>query len=75
MSVEPVWLVSPHDRLQHVFPTTIEHDYVEALCEHTAPADRLKRPDELNGEAPGYCMACQLFFGDRLADRHENTWR
>lgn len=63
-----VWLISGYDFRTHAFydadPTS---GYLQALCEHTVPPDRLVDPAD-TALTPQRCMKCQLILGDILAD-------
>lgn len=66
-----VWRLSPWDGLVHAFrPEKIGEVTAEALCEHSALANRLTDQDGRR------CHACLLLHGDELAKRHgdANRW-
>ncbi len=58
-------------RERHAFKDLSGH-LATALCEHTAPVDRLGADDQ----SARLCPLCWLFFGTDLADqRGESMWR
>jgi len=64
------WRQSPWDHFVHGFREFGEIAS-EAICTHCAPTSRLIEP--LPGAKP--CLACQLIYGDMLADQQDPTWR
>jgi hypothetical protein len=62
------WLISGHDfRIHAFYDVNPGLGYIEALCEHSVPPDRLVNPAD-TALAPERCMKCQLILGDLLAD-------
>lgn len=65
MADEPLWRVSGYDGQAHAF-YTLGEVFSEALCDHSAPAEKLRTEE---GRRAQRCLACLLIFGSDLADR------
>lgn len=70
------WLVSGYDLREHAFQATADGDqFLQALCEHCVPPDKVT--DQSDSDLSlARCMACQLIYGDMLADQqqHDDRW-
>jgi hypothetical protein len=56
------WLVSPWDGQTHAF--TRGEQVAQAVCDHSAPPDRLTLPTVMGSK----CLACLIIHGLELAD-------
>jgi hypothetical protein len=61
-----LWQLSGYDGRVHAFerPSRVG-SFLEAVCGHCVPVDRLVRRHE-----GSRCLTCLLIVGDRLADHH-----
>lgn len=63
------WLGSGYDLRIHAFYTvTDDQDFLEALCGHTVPLEKL-----VDGLALAKCMDCLMKHGTALADEHGDS--
>lgn len=70
--IEVQWWRSEYDGQVHGFPQEeVQHDFVEALCEHSAPNSKITMTHD-----GAKCVACLLIFGDMLSEVHGDlSWR
>ena len=64
-----VWLVSDYDSQEHAFHSdsiTPDATYLEALCRHTAPPDRLTKASD-TVLASDTCIECVLKHAEDIA--------
>lgn len=65
-----VWLISGNDFQTHAFYDVDKAvGFLEALCEHSVPPDRLVDPKD-TALTPRRCVACLLMHGNDLANEH-----
>lgn len=72
------WLVSGYDLREHAFQATAEGDqFLQALCEHTVPPDKVTDQSDGTDLKMARCMACLLILGDMIADQQQGDerWR
>lgn len=62
-----VWMISGFDfRIHAFYDANPASGFLEALCTHSVPPDRLVAPAD-TALTPERCTACQLILGDILA--------
>jgi hypothetical protein len=59
------WLISDYDFRVHAF-THATDTYLEALCLHTAPPDKIVRPEDTT-LVPPHCHRCLTRYGEDIA--------
>lgn len=70
-----VWLVSGYDLREHAFRATAEGDqFLQALCTHTVPPDKVTDQSESELQLPR-CMPCLLNLGEVLAEQQQTERR
>lgn len=66
-----LWRLSRYDDRVHAFERADDDaTFVEAVCSHSVPLDKLVRRHE-----GARCLACLLIVGDHLAEHHRSDVR